>query len=91
MPKTYRITLKGHDHTTMFSGTIHVEEIIELRSAAVHPVQGTSTPAPPAGSSRRDTDPRMTEPQRRYSDFIFSPARWRQGRSLRARSRRRCR
>lgn len=72
MPKTYRITLKGHDHTTMFSGTIHVEEISQVPTAAVHPVQGTATPAPTAGSSSRDTDPRMTEPQRRYLFRLFA-------------------
>jgi hypothetical protein len=53
---TYRVTLKYPDGTTMFMGTVHAEEIIQI------PAKDSPSPngAAAAGGER------MTEPQKRY-------------------------
>ena len=57
MAKTFRVTLKYPDGTTMFMGTVLAEEIIEI------PARDTRSPNghPPA-----ETGERMTGPQRNY-------------------------
>lgn len=57
MSRTYRVTLKYPDGTTMFMGTAVAEEIIEIPPKA--------QPAPNGGPPS-DTDDPMTDPQRRY-------------------------
>ena len=57
MAKTFRVTLKYPDGTTMFMGTAVAEEILEI------PVK--DRPAPNGGPPV-DTDDPMTDPQRRY-------------------------
>lgn len=56
MARTYRVTLKYPDGTTMFVGTLLAEEII-----AVPP---KDPPAP--DGNRADPGEHMTEPQKRY-------------------------
>jgi hypothetical protein len=57
MARTFRVTMKYPDGSTMFMGTVLAEEIIEI------PAKERSAPngGPPA-----DTDEQMTDPQRRY-------------------------
>jgi hypothetical protein len=57
MTRTYRVTLKYPDGTTMFTGTALAEEIIEIPAKA--------TPSPD-GNPPRDSGERMTDPQKRY-------------------------
>jgi hypothetical protein len=57
MATAYRVTLKYPDGATMFMGTVHAEEIIQI------PAKDRPSPngPPPA-----DTGERMTDPQKRY-------------------------
>ena len=57
MTGTYRIALKSNDGTLMFTGTIRVDEIVEVPA---------KTTAPGNGGPPMDTEERMTDPQRRY-------------------------
>ena len=57
MARTYRVTLKYTDGTTMFMGTAVAEEIVEIPAK--------EKPAPNGGPAA-DTDEPMTDPQRRY-------------------------
>ena len=59
MAATYRVTLKYPDGTTMFVGTVHAEEIIQIPKA--------DKPAPsPNGGRPADEGERMTDPQKRF-------------------------
>jgi len=57
MATAYRVTLKYPDGTTMFMGTVHAEEIVQI------PTKDRSAPngGPSAASGER-----MTDPQKRY-------------------------
>ncbi len=57
MAKTFRVTLKYPDGTTMFMGTAVAEEILEIPAK--------DRPAPNGGPPTETDDP-MTDPQRRY-------------------------
>jgi len=57
MARTFRVTMKYPDGTTMFMGTVLAEEIIETPAK--------ERPAPNGGPAA-DTDEQMTDPQRRY-------------------------
>jgi hypothetical protein len=57
MARSYRVTLKYPDGTTMFMGTVHAEEIVEIP---------TREPRPANGHPVADTGERMTDPQKRY-------------------------
>lgn len=68
MARTYRITLKSPDGSgTLFTGTVAVEEIIEVparhQPAPTGPPAGAARPLP---SPRTEIEAPMTEPQRRY-------------------------
>ncbi len=56
MPRTYRVTLKYPDGTTMFMGTVLAEEIIDV------PTREART----NGQPHADNGERMTDPQKRY-------------------------
>jgi len=53
--KTYRVTLKYPDGTTMFMGTVLAEEAVELPQ-----------PTQPNGNPGKDGGEKMTDPQKRY-------------------------
>jgi hypothetical protein len=57
--KTFRVSLKYPDGTTMFMGTVLAEEIIQI-PAPERPLAQNGAP-PPA-----DNGERMTDPQKRY-------------------------
>jgi hypothetical protein len=57
MAVAYRVTLKYPDGTTMFTGVVHAEEIVQI------PRQ--DKPSPNGGRSADDGE-RMTDPQKRY-------------------------
>lgn len=57
MPRTYRVTLKYPDGTTMFMGTLLAEEIVEIPTRDARPTNGHPQP---------DNGERMTDPQKRY-------------------------
>ena len=57
MAPTYRIILKTVEGTTLYTGTLVAEEIIEMRP---------KEPAPANGQTVADPGERMTDPQRRY-------------------------
>jgi hypothetical protein len=56
MTRTYRVSLRYPDGTTMFMGTVHADEIVEIPAKDRPPVDGNQ---PDAGE-------RMTDPQKRY-------------------------
>lgn len=56
MPRTYRVTLRYPDGTTMFMGTLQADEIVEIPAKDKPAVNGY-----PAADGER-----MTDPQRRY-------------------------
>lgn len=56
MATAYRVTLKYPDGTTMFMGTVHAEEIIQL------PAKDLPSPNGPVA----DAGEKMTDPQKRY-------------------------
>ncbi len=59
MGTAYRVTLKYPDGTTMFVGTVHAEEIIQIPKP--------DKPAPsPNGGRPADDGERMTDPQKRF-------------------------
>ena len=58
MATTHRITLKTADGTTLFTGMVSAEEIIETPARSSRP---TTNDQPPA-----DNGERMTDPQKRY-------------------------
>jgi hypothetical protein len=62
MTTAYRVTLKYPDGTTMFMGTVHAEEIIQIPAADKSARNG------PASSNGRPADDgeRMSDPQKRY-------------------------
>jgi hypothetical protein len=55
----YRVTLKYPDGTTMFMGTVHAEEVIQI-PAPDKPAITNGVAAP------TDNGERMTDPQKRY-------------------------
>lgn len=57
MARTYRVTLRYPDGTTMFMGTVHADEIVEI------PAKATTSPN---GGRSADNGERMTDPQKRY-------------------------
>jgi len=57
MATAYRVTLKYPDGTTMFMGTVHAEEIVQIPTK--------DRPAPNGGPSAASGE-RMTDPQKRY-------------------------
>lgn len=57
MAKTFRVSLKYPDGTTMFMGTVLAEEIIEIPAKDKRSTNGQ----PPA-----ETGERMSDPQKRY-------------------------
>jgi hypothetical protein len=57
MAKTYRVTLKYPDGTTMFMGTVLAEEIIEI------PAHKSGAPN---GQPQAESGEKMTDPQKRY-------------------------
>jgi hypothetical protein len=54
--RSYRVTLKYPDGTTMFMGTVHAEEIIQT------PTRDSTS----SNGAAATTGERMTEPQKRY-------------------------
>ena len=57
MARTYRVTLKSPDGTTMFTGMVDAEETVQI------PRQDN---VPSSGTRPADDGERMTDPQKRY-------------------------
>ena len=58
MGTAYRVTLKYPDGTTMFVGTVHAEEIIQIPKP--------DKPALSPNGAQSDSGERMTDPQKRF-------------------------